>query len=147
MYSTEDWTSISRGLWSGTSPPRDDIYRFQPSSRLVRFEGFPRLQESDESRFIQIPLRNPSKPKQYDCGWVGCAKADLLRSIEDWKLHMKDHARTARDSWKPSEPCCWHGCSSKARPRTAKMFEDHLNNIHVNPLLCTFEGCRHRTPL
>lgn len=26
------------------------------------------------------------------------------------------------------------------------MLEDHISNIHINPLLCTRNGCKHRTP-
>lgn len=146
LYSTEDWASFTQRGWSGTNLSRHDICQFQQSSHLVRFEDFFRLQESNESRYVQNQHQKPPNPRRYDCGWLGCAKADSLSNVEDWKLHMKEHARTALDSWKPTEPCCWQGCSSKARPKTAKMFEDHLNNIHINPLLCTFEGCRHRTP-
>lgn len=59
---------------------------------------------------------------------------------------MKGHARSVRSIWKPSQPCSWHGCPSKARHKAAKQFEDHLNNIHINPLVCTVEGCKHKTP-
>jgi hypothetical protein len=145
--STETWNPNTRGLWSGTSLRREsNDYHFQPPNSLVRIEEFSRPQESDNLRYVQIQHQAPSRPRQYNCGWLACTEASSLSGVEEWKLHMKDHARNARDSWNPPEPCCWSGCLSKARHKTAKMFEDHLNNIHINPLLCTVEGCRHRTP-
>lgn len=148
LYGTQGWNSNSSPvLWSGTSLPRNsDNYHFQPPNGVAKIKDFSKLQESDNSRYVQIQHRKSSIPRQYNCGWLGCIKSGSLSNVEEWKLHMKDHARIVRTSWRPSEPCCWYGCPSKARHKTAKLFEDHLNNIHINPLLCTVDGCNHKTP-
>ncbi|KAF8863594.1 hypothetical protein BDZ45DRAFT_105030 [Acephala macrosclerotiorum] len=124
-------------------------YSFQPPSRSVNLSGlegqavFP---DRDETVVFHSPILRSSTPRQFQCDWPRCVKAGSFSSVEAWKNHIKEHARSVRNSWKPLEPCCWYGCPSKARHKTSKLFEDHLNNIHINPLICTVEGCKHKKP-
>ncbi|CZR51030.1 uncharacterized protein PAC_00905 [Phialocephala subalpina] len=82
------------------------------------------------------------------CDWPECSHLEFS-TTEEHKIHTKAHACDVRKCWRSSEPfnrCTWHKCSSQARLKTSKLFEDHINNIHINPLLCTRDGCKHKTP-
>ncbi|KAF8855482.1 hypothetical protein BDZ45DRAFT_804915 [Acephala macrosclerotiorum] len=84
----------------------------------------------------------------FRCDWPQCSKEEF-DTAEEYKLHTKTHARDIRSRWQPSNSsnkCTWYKCTSQARLKTSKLFEDHINNIHINPLLCTRDGCKHKTP-
>jgi hypothetical protein len=80
------------------------------------------------------------------CNWPDCSTEGPFNTVEENKLHIKWHAHNVRNTWKLGERCTWHGCSSKALHKTATLFDKHLNNIHVNPLICTIQDCTHKTP-
>ncbi|KAE9378655.1 hypothetical protein N431DRAFT_146499 [Stipitochalara longipes BDJ] len=42
--------------------------------------------------------------------------------------------------------CTWNGCTTKAKYKTEKLFEQHLVNIHINPLVCTVKDCNYTKP-
>lgn len=42
--------------------------------------------------------------------------------------------------------CQWAGCSKSRAFKTLKLLETHLENIHLNPLLCTQSGCTYNRP-
>lgn len=142
--------SAALGGCSGPTLRRgSEDFSFQPPSNPINIRGpegnavFPGL---DEPFVFHPPSLRSLTPRQFQCNWPRCVKVGSFGSVEEWKKHMKEHARCVRNSWKPLEPCCWYGCSSKARHKTSKLFEDHLNNIHINPLICTVEGCKHKKP-
>lgn len=86
--------------------------------------------------------------RELRCEWPQCSKLEFSNA-EEHKFHTKVHAREVRNSWKPSgsnNKCTWHNCTSKARLKTSKLFEDHISNIHINPLICSRDGCTHKTP-
>jgi hypothetical protein len=80
------------------------------------------------------------------CDWPKCSDLGVFDSIEKHKSHIKQHARDVSSSWNPGWKCTWHKCNSKASHRSRNVFEAHLNNIHVNPLVCTVKHCKHKTP-
>lgn len=80
------------------------------------------------------------------CDWPQCSSLGLFESIEKHKSHLKQHARDVSNHWSPGLKCTWHKCSSKASHRSRNLFEAHLNNIHLNPLVCTVKHCKHKTP-
>ncbi|CZR58450.1 uncharacterized protein PAC_08342 [Phialocephala subalpina] len=89
-----------------------------------------------------------STSREFRCDWPQCSKLEFT-TAEEHKLHTKFHAREVRNRWQPSSPnnkCTWHSCTSQARLKTSKLFEDHISNIHINPLICTRDGCKHKTP-
>lgn len=91
---------------------------------------------------------SPSISRELHCDWPQCLKLEFT-TTEEHKLHRKFHAREVRNRWQPYKPnniCTWHGCASQARLKTSKLFEDHISNIHINPLICTRDGCKHKTP-
>ncbi|KUJ18217.1 uncharacterized protein LY89DRAFT_717811 [Mollisia scopiformis] len=123
-------------------------YHFQTPTSFVGFGGlvhFPVLQESGKRCYTAQKASSTTK-QQYDCNWPRCRKSSPFDSAEHWKSHMKEHSRNIQDEWTQGSPCTWYGCPSKARHRTKKLLEDHINNIHINPLVCVVEGCRHKTP-
>lgn len=87
----------------------------------------------------------PSSIKPLSCDWPPCSSLEFITQ-EEQKRHIKCHAHDVRTDWKPSSKCSWYRCSSKACHKDLKSFENHLNNIHVNPLVCTVESCTHGKP-
>jgi hypothetical protein len=64
----------------------------------------------------------------------------------DFQLHLQEHSNTVSPLWKEGQPCPWPRCTSKATFKTRAVFQTHLDNIHVNPLLCSAKGCTHKKP-
>jgi hypothetical protein len=91
-----------------------------------------------------LPAMN--KSKYFHCDWPDCPKKDVLMTFEEHKLHTEAHGRDVRSHWKPNKRCPWPGCSSKALHKTPKFLDDHLNNIHINPLICTRDDCKYKKP-
>jgi hypothetical protein len=84
--------------------------------------------------------------RDLQCDWPQCSSLGVFDGIEKHKSHIKHHARDVSNNWSPGRKCTWHKCSSKASHRSRNLFEAHLNNIHVNPLVCTVKHCKHKTP-
>lgn len=42
--------------------------------------------------------------------------------------------------------CPWKGCTSRARFPNPRALNNHLNNIHLKPLVCDVEGCGYQKP-
>jgi hypothetical protein len=80
------------------------------------------------------------------CNWPQCSSLGLFDNIEKHKSHLKQHAQDVSSSWSPGLKCTWYKCNSKASHRSRNLFEAHLNNIHLNPLMCTVKHCKHKTP-
>lgn len=80
------------------------------------------------------------------CDWPQCSSLGIFDSIEKHKSHIKHHAQDVSNNWSPGRKCTWYKCNSKASHRSRNLFEAHLNNIHVNPLICTFKHCKHKKP-
>jgi hypothetical protein len=80
------------------------------------------------------------------CDWPQCFSLGVFDSVEKHKSHIKNHAQEVSSKWSPGRKCTWHKCSSKASHRSRNLFEAHLNNIHINPLVCTVKDCKHKTP-
>jgi hypothetical protein len=94
----------------------------------------------------QYPIKAPSV-----CGWKDCSSSISSSNIEEFRAHLKCHAEKARVLWGNKKAdsgmnCTWNGCTAKAKYRTGKLFEQHLVNIHINPLVCTVKGCSHTKP-
>lgn len=107
----------------------------------------------------EAPSTTPSSTSSvttlFDCKWKDCSSSDSCSIIEKHRAHLKSHAETAREDWKcqqkAKEPdggikCTWNGCMTKAKYKSEKLFEQHLVNIHINPLVCTVKHCRHTKP-
>jgi len=78
------------------------------------------------------------------CDWAQCSSLPVFETIEKHKSHLKEHEVSSQ--WSPGLKCTWFKCSSKAAHRSRNVFEAHLNNIHLNPLVCTVTPCKHKTP-
>jgi hypothetical protein len=84
--------------------------------------------------------------RELRCDWPQCSSMGVFSSVEDYKIHIKDHAQAVSSEWEEGQKCNWYKCSSKASHKSRNLFETHLNNIHVNPLVCTVKNCKHKTP-
>jgi hypothetical protein len=80
------------------------------------------------------------------CNWPQCLSVSKFNSVEEQKIHIKNHAKEVSSNWSPGRRCTWHKCSSKASHKSRNLFETHINNIHVNPLVCTVKHCKHKAP-
>lgn len=84
--------------------------------------------------------------RAFRCDWPQCSSLVYLSNGEERKRHDKLHAQEMSNSWEKGQRCPWPKCSSNATHKSRNLFEVHLNNIHVNPLVCTVEHCKHRKP-
>jgi hypothetical protein len=89
-----------------------------------------------------------------NCKWRECPSGPFS-NIEKYRYHLKTHADSARQDWKNRKDaqtsdtgitCTWHGCPSGAKYKSEKLFEQHLVNVHINPLVCTVKHCKHTKP-
>ncbi|PMD16959.1 hypothetical protein NA56DRAFT_752632 [Hyaloscypha hepaticicola] len=92
----------------------------------------------------------PSATAPSECGWKRCS-SNLSCSTSKYRAHLKFHAEEARKQWKGARAngemkCTWSGCKGKGKYPTEKLFEQHLINIHINPLVCTVKNCSHTKP-
>jgi hypothetical protein len=101
----------------------------------------------------RIPSSGPScadsnevPERDLQCDWPQCSSLGSFGNVENYKSHLKYHARQVSNKWGVGQRCTWHGCNSKATHKNRNLFEGHLNNIHVNPLVCTVKHCKHKTP-
>jgi hypothetical protein len=81
---------------------------------------------------------------RYKCTWDGCQQ----RSPGDKELrdHLSAHSVDALAHWACGSTCTWQGCKSKAKFKTTRRFNIHLENIHTKPVLCTRSRCTHKRP-
>jgi hypothetical protein len=84
--------------------------------------------------------------RDLECNWPQCSSVPKFNSVEEQKIHIKHHAQEVTSNWSPGRRCTWHKCSSKALHKSRSLFEAHINNIHVNPLVCTVKDCKHKAP-
>lgn len=80
------------------------------------------------------------------CQWPDCAKKEIPMAVDEHKRHTEAHGRDVRTVWSPRKSCPWPDCRSKALHKTLRLFEDHLNNVHINPLVCTRVDCNYKKP-
>lgn len=120
-------------IWAEGSVPKVSLKSAPPSKSIPTF-GDTSSQETIQHR----------RPRLHKCTYPGCYK--LFAFSKHWKLHMEGHARVVRDNWRPLNPYPWSKCASKAPLSSAKLMDDHLNNIHINPLICTIDDCNFKTP-
>jgi hypothetical protein len=88
------------------------------------------------------PILTPATPWG-KCGWNGCQKP---HPNDDLGAHLETHSRDALARWVPRSTCTWQDCKSKAKFKTARQLNIHLENIHTKPLLCTRSRCTHKRP-
>ncbi|KAH8790625.1 hypothetical protein BGZ57DRAFT_24710 [Hyaloscypha finlandica] len=101
---------------------------------------------SPETTRKQPGMNSQSKPSfdRYKCTWDGCQQ----RSPGEKELgdHLSAHSEDALAHWACGSTCTWQGCKSKAKFKTTRQFNIHLENIHTKPLLCTRSRCTHKRP-
>ena len=81
------------------------------------------------------------------CHYCDCTSTSF-RTTCDLKMHLKDHLHEILSHWIEghTQPCKWPGCPSKATFKSKKALQTHLENIHVDPLLCPEKDCPYRSP-
>lgn len=86
-----------------------------------------------------------SKGNYYRCSWPRCGSTVVFRGRNAVQGHMeKVHIANVRAAW---PGCKWPDCESKKGSfTTGKRLEDHLQNIHIEPLICAESGCSHTKP-
>jgi hypothetical protein len=129
------WQDLHYGSLSVTSQ-----YAFNPPSPIDALSwtlsSVPSV--GDNIELISRPLR---------CSWPRCSSVNDFKTVEKHKIHLKHHAQEVSDNWTKGQKCPWPDCSSKkASYKSKNLFDAHLNNFHINPLVCTVVGCKHKTP-
>lgn len=127
-------------------------YGSSPAQPWITGTGLPQLTPRYQEIFPDDPFYELSLPALHflgeeilHCNWPQCSTEGPFNAAE-YRLHTKCHTRDAHATWSPGMRCTWYGCSSKAQHKTWKQFDVHLNNIHVNPLICTVSGCGYKKP-
>lgn len=94
------------------------------------------------------PCRTPcQKTERVLCHYVGCTSTPF-RTTCDLKVHLKSHLHETLNQWSdgPKQHCNWPNCTSKAMFKSKKALQTHLENIHIDPLLCPETNCTYRGP-
>jgi hypothetical protein len=129
---SDDW---SRGVGSqfgiGLTSPVQESFRIE--NRIPA----PWINKEDGDEFSERDLR---------CNWPQCSSIGEFNNVEEQKIHIKHHAQEVSSNWSPDRRCTWHNCRSKASHKSQNLFDTHINNIHVNPLVCTVNHCKHKAP-
>ncbi|KAH8595775.1 hypothetical protein B0O99DRAFT_621412 [Bisporella sp. PMI_857] len=78
------------------------------------------------------------------CNWPRCLK---LVPMQEQEVHKRAHAQQLLSNWMPGTSCAWVGCTSKAGRNNFKLFQKHLETMHINPIqICTVPNCSHPGP-
>jgi hypothetical protein len=78
------------------------------------------------------------------CTWNGCQ--EYLPPGNSLTEHRKTHADTALLQWSLGSNCLWNDCTSKATFNTQAKLQQHLKNIHIQPLICPEPRCTYKKP-
>ena len=127
-----------------------------PASQADHFPNIPFDSWATFDNELPFPSSFQFSPSRgFECKWKGCTSGDTYITIEEHRSHVKSHAESAREAWKFQKKgkrtdtgmrCTWQGCTTKAKHKSEKLFEQHLVNIHINPLVCTVKHCKHTKP-
>lgn len=81
------------------------------------------------------------------CHYGGCTSTPF-RTTCDLKVHLKCHLFELLNQWVDgqNQHCMWPHCTSKATFKSKKALQTHLENIHIDPLLCPERDCTYRMP-
>jgi hypothetical protein len=82
------------------------------------------------------------------CNYHNCT-AQPFQKLCDFKAHLRNHSVDVLRRWEEEQPCrCpWSGnCKSKAIFKSRRILQNHLDNVHITPLVCTVSGCPYRKP-
>lgn len=112
----------------------------------TQFTNSPRQSNYPTSPFCSRRVDLEVSAQELRCDWPQCSSLDPFESIDTHKSHIKHHAQEVSNKWSPGQKCTWHRCTSNASQRNRNLFDTHINNIHVNPLLCTVLHCKHKRP-
>lgn len=69
-----------------------------------------------------------------------------LYSSSDLIWDRRAHAKLLLASFSGPNICPWKGCTSRAKFANRKFLNVHLDNIHVEPLVCEVTGCGYQKP-
>ena len=104
----------------------------------VTIEPPTRLQQLD------IDVHFTTSSRRSNCTWAGCQQT--ADKHDELKAHLESHSLEARALWTSGSKCTWQGCKSKAVFKSVSQLNQHLTNIHSNPLLCNQPRCPYRKP-
>lgn len=98
------------------------------------------------SNLAQFSNERPFHQAVHFCQWPECRTHEFSSS---WKLscHLQDtHRKVLLKTWTVNKKCQWPKCLSRAIFKSKSNYQTHLDNIHVNPLLCGVTGCTYQKP-
>ncbi|PMD31388.1 hypothetical protein L207DRAFT_195416 [Hyaloscypha variabilis F] len=80
------------------------------------------------------------------CTWKDCPSTFPFLSDADLEHHLEGHAQDVVRRWSGATECPWSGCPSRERFKLLSPLKIHLQNVHVNPLLCVRQNCSFKRP-
>ncbi|RDL37982.1 uncharacterized protein BP5553_05415 [Venustampulla echinocandica] len=79
------------------------------------------------------------------CDWPACTLVENFVDAAARSCHITiAHIEKVRDD--TSGACTWPGCKSKLKFPTKARLNNHIDNIHVDPLRCLVPGCKRKLP-
>jgi hypothetical protein len=86
----------------------------------------------------------PTVGSRSSCNWPGCTSTKLFSNQIAQSEHVSaTHILDVLQN--TSSSCTWPGCT-KSKLDTSKKLENHVFNIHIEPLRCPFSGCSRTEP-
>ncbi|KAN0121981.1 hypothetical protein V8E51_000307 [Hyaloscypha variabilis] len=80
------------------------------------------------------------------CTWKDCPSTFPFPCDADLERHLEGHAQDVVQRWSGATDCPWSGCPSRERFKLLSPLKIHLQNVHVNPLLCVRPNCSFKRP-
>jgi len=86
------------------------------------------------------------QPKPTRCPWPACAASSPIGNKTLSREHFQTHERELLAAWAVPTNCSWPRSPSKGIFTDRGGLRRHITNIHVQPLLCNIEDCKHIKP-
>lgn len=90
--------------------------------------------------------KSPVVASATPCAWMSCSTRFLPRSDAELTAHHEDRLKEIHQEWSGPRGCDWANCASKATFKAPGSLKEHLFNIHINPLICTYSQCNNTKP-
>ncbi|KAH8656134.1 hypothetical protein BGZ60DRAFT_148863 [Tricladium varicosporioides] len=109
--------------------------------------SYPYINQRTRSTRNKLTASPSSTHEPAFCHYPMCDMA-YFQNTRELKLHLNHHIAELIRDWEPGIPssCYWPTCTSNLVFNSRKLYQTHLENIHIKPLLCTVQGCKHKSP-
>ncbi|KAE9381982.1 hypothetical protein N431DRAFT_551967 [Stipitochalara longipes BDJ] len=110
-------------------------------------DDFDRIAAPDLKRIKAQDLKRIEEARAASCcTWKDCPLTHPFSNDTDLEHHLEGHAQDVLQRWSGAAECSWSGCVSRERFKFLSPLRLHLQNAHVNPLLCFRPNCFFKRP-